>query len=895
MKRFSILAIAALLACGCALEEMKHEALGLAPVRVDLTFSTRWKDGESTRSMYSPEVAAKKTTMYLLAYVDGVLDESVSAYYPTYESVRPLFDPSKTYDLYFLSNTTKFIGSDWMSGGLDLRDEANIESLLYAVDDYAVFEQTGFPTANAYKGWTVTGATQHFELLAMMSRVVIRLNKVEKDNVHLTVTGASIRQAARKMRPFGETFKAESEDDMLTMDADKTDRASESDIDKMQSEQAVVLYVMENAQGDLLPGNTSQALKNPENDELGSRKELITCVDIVCSATTQASTVGKIQYTICPGHDNTTNFDIFRGETRELNVNFNTDNISDVDGKVATEGQNTNRAKFVTSRDKEENGEIELRVGWGTIDELYFYPENVRDELVDFDVKYLYNGKEYPFYQSEDFDMKIEETTWKGRKAHRITVTGTKSIQAKSGFLCKYHSEGTYSNGSWISRNNIGTMSIPEAVGSDADYIPSSVLNMRIASKDRYNGTANVAFDFNVKVYYDIYPMEFQISESGELQVRTNDPIGLPFAITYDFKSSGRSLSGTEVFCGEADYYAWNDEWVFTPKGNVLGGENRRKWQKVATICSSGEVNGLKNAGVRLNIQITPITKENFHDYCALSSTIWGPHFADGTKFYMPDRGKVYFGPNDVWSPVNGTYCAPFYYEGMDDQAYVNGSFWGKWYAATEDRGDHTIRWAFWSEDPGRVGSQMKIGKTIDSFGRFYGRIDISNYGAWRTPFYINYGTPGYNTGAVRTDKTADDGGYWAAQLNETATEYRGCPFQCVNGGMYIYKMDYSYSIYSPAEYTWSESGRPAYRFGCECYPPGRDLFEKDETGSLAWFRTHINDTNEAGSGKYHMWFVDHGYSTLSGNNAFLTVNGCASWPGEDHRPGGIQTGRNTN
>ena len=125
--------------------------------------------------------------------------------------------------------------------------------------------------------------------------------------------------------------------------------------------------------------------------------------------------------------------------------------------------------------------------------------------------------------------------------------------------------------------------------------------------------------------------------------------------------------------------------------------------------------------------------------------------------------------------------------------------------------------------------------------------------GQGAAPDGINYNTPGYNTGAVRTDKAFREDGFLEAQLVDTAHEYRGCPFQCVNGGMYIYKKESSYSPNSPWEATGSADGRPAYRFGCDCLPPGRDLFEGDSAGGVAWFGTAINDTNEGDSGHYHL------------------------------------------
>lgn len=796
MKRTITFLIASLLLLGCTREE--YSPSETFPSGGKFTFTVSPMKGETqTKSSFASGTGLLRTSIYMLAYQNGALVEGCSGYWADHNDLVTHFGDGQAYNLYFLMNTTRFIGEDWKAGGLDLRSEANLASLTYAIDSYSVFNTTGFPMAGVYKNWVSGVSPRNFELDRQISRIVLKLKDLEQSNVHLTVKSVTLHQATRKIRPFGASFAAASEDDIISeetliSDADAADHASAKDIVVLQDGGEILLYMLENMQGDLLAGNTDHWKKTPnslldsEDPAISSKAGLVTYVDINCSATTQASIVGDIHYSICLGDNTTTNFDIRRNYESSLDITYVTNNIIDHEWKQTSKGWAKNGVYEVTNRN------IEAR------------PVSICPGISD-RVTIVCTGR--------DSFIEIDPS--------RTTFTGDTDNVSYS-----ISKDGNKYN---VSFSTTRVFDENTTVLGMKDAAPFTTATLTLYSKDAYNGDPNASITIPVKIYDCIFPIQFRYNdETGYLEARSNNPMGLGFKISYNGSVNGGSLNGTGYFVDVNGTY-------FVPNPS-LG----QSWQQVGDLGKG--ITG--TSGMILNIDIAPYSSSmrmpypfgetsllpSYYTYPPLE-----PCFATGTTLYDGAGGVATYGPGTAVPSGEGGTGSYIYHEFNTESGYsLEGS-------------DDVVNTSI----------------VVDSKNERRCCGFSANIHPWSV-------SSGYKLYFFVVDHAI-----CGTEYTQTNYYQNGCPFYVVNGDL----IGHSYNnLRNDSTSGDVEKSRLSYY----SLQPGRDLFDTPAgcswLGCSTWTKKQLFNT--------HFWITGGTYSY----GVHMTINGKTSWPLANRTEGGADS-----
>ena len=141
-----------------------------------------------------------------------------------------------------------------------------------------------------------------------------------------------VRQVNCKMKPFStDDVKAQETSDIIAP-ASATSESDFADYDVNmagynQSSVTISLYVPENMQGTLLPGNTSNLLKIPSQVPAQNRG-YVTYVEYQGTVSADAGGYSAdVTYQFCLGGNATTNFDLQRGKKYDVTLGFSVSNI----------------------------------------------------------------------------------------------------------------------------------------------------------------------------------------------------------------------------------------------------------------------------------------------------------------------------------------------------------------------------------------------------------------------------------------------------------------------------------------------------------------------------------------------------------------------------------------
>ena len=251
------------------------------------------------------------TQARLAIYQNGQL---LSDYTPG-SNVKVQLNKGLVYNIYAITSTGE--GWEWPQDEMELADKPLILDA-----DPAVYRARGIPqfgsrqamrpeSADAEDGFADGNITIHVRRL--FARVTFRFEPAFEDTqpfVFDDVLNIEVRNANRVLRPFAGTCKALSSSDILSA----ADRQTET-FTYTLGNNPIILYVPENAQGDLLPGNTSPYQKTPsEIDRLNGSGKADLCTYL--QATVHSDEVylpgvgGDAIYRFFLGKDNCRNFDV---------------------------------------------------------------------------------------------------------------------------------------------------------------------------------------------------------------------------------------------------------------------------------------------------------------------------------------------------------------------------------------------------------------------------------------------------------------------------------------------------------------------------------------------------------------------------------------------------------
>lgn len=295
-------------------------------------------NGALTKSSVPDDVAVKIHNITVWAFVNGRFDATASQIYKSPADFSMAFVPNKEYTLYFLANVDK----EAISGielSTKLITEAKLQSMLYGNSSvYKSMSTYGLPLAKVYKNWVAGVSSAKFELDKLVARYQLTVDRQRLQNMGITFKSICVKQAAKYATPFKDDYSATSSEDVFGGDT-FGDYASQEDIDKLNQDGKVNLYMFENIQGDLLNGDAEAKdkviTKIPEE-----KRQLCTYLEVKADVKTKVYT-GETTYRVCLGGRPGTfpyNFDIIRNTDYRLEMDFVTDEFTDEDWRIENNG-----------------------------------------------------------------------------------------------------------------------------------------------------------------------------------------------------------------------------------------------------------------------------------------------------------------------------------------------------------------------------------------------------------------------------------------------------------------------------------------------------------------------------------------------------------------------------
>ena len=229
-----------------------------------------------------------------------------------------------SYSFYVLANCGKAVepdGNGWM------KDEGSMESLAIRFPD--ISEGTKPLPMGAVLKNRFIGEPEprlNVELVRLVSRIVF--SYVPDDSLGasgISITDVRLCDAAQRMTPFSEKSMAEDGD------VAEGDFASEEDLLAINGGGSIEFYAFENCWGDLLPGNTDQKKKVP--DELGYVTGP-TYIEVSCTFEGSGLLTGDITYRIYLGSDAVSNFDLVRNSSYRIQLFGSRDGLDEVSWRI---------------------------------------------------------------------------------------------------------------------------------------------------------------------------------------------------------------------------------------------------------------------------------------------------------------------------------------------------------------------------------------------------------------------------------------------------------------------------------------------------------------------------------------------------------------------------------
>lgn len=311
----SALAVTAGTLQSCSLiEDADTESESVAEVEV----SIRDMSHPSTRSCAGDDTASYENAMRNMALFQFTPDGTLyrSYYYPSLGGRISVQGRSGTgYTFLGLMNMGDMTG-DYPVG----TSRSEVERLVLhhqARPDM----QSGCPMSCTDASMTMSsrGGVLSMVFTRLVARYDFRLDCSRLRHGSFEITSLDLRQAPVTATPLLPQSRATSRDEVQD-----GDYATASNLSALRSGRSVPFYVLENAQGTLLPGNTDPWSKVPS--QLGSLGGLCTYIEMKGTYTDSSGGLRAAHtYRMYLGDDSTTNFDVTRGTSYDLTLTLSDD------------------------------------------------------------------------------------------------------------------------------------------------------------------------------------------------------------------------------------------------------------------------------------------------------------------------------------------------------------------------------------------------------------------------------------------------------------------------------------------------------------------------------------------------------------------------------------------
>ena len=298
------------------------------PVRVPLSLAcapleTETGEAALTRTTHSLSALTRVTNVNYYLFRDGALvGQEYFADAGSFAVSLP--SATETYALYLLANVGEVaIPPDTPQSALGTAVHVDYGS---RANYFATIESYGFPMAGSVARFSASSGTSLF-LDRLVHTLYVKMDTEELRHTKMTFTGVQIMQAPRDVFPFASGSRA-----TAVMDGDAANLSGE-DIARLNEGETVPLYLLENARGDLLPGNTSWKDKIPSRIGTTSERSLASYIEMTAKVETPTATYQNNIYRAYLGSD-AGNFDVGRASYFVLNNRFTSDMVRDEDWRV---------------------------------------------------------------------------------------------------------------------------------------------------------------------------------------------------------------------------------------------------------------------------------------------------------------------------------------------------------------------------------------------------------------------------------------------------------------------------------------------------------------------------------------------------------------------------------
>lgn len=294
-------------------------------------------EGAQTRSSWGGD-PNRVDSFVLMAYREGCLESSVEA--SPGEVVRIDLFKGKAYQLYALANVPDFVPP---------HGESEMETLSLPAGDFG--QWSSLPMACRVDAFVprLEGQSLNLSFERLFARLRVHLDKGALGL--LRVGSLRLRQVASYVHPFAAT-----DDESSFHDGDV---ASDDDLQRLNAGDNLILYVPQNRQGSLLPGNDDPLLRVP--DSLGAKAGQCTYLELSAGQDGETLLSGDALCRVYLGLNAADNFDVPGNTSLDLTL-FLTDRLLGGDWGWRIDSNLSWRPDAVTGW---------LDAGMHTLDDLY--------------------------------------------------------------------------------------------------------------------------------------------------------------------------------------------------------------------------------------------------------------------------------------------------------------------------------------------------------------------------------------------------------------------------------------------------------------------------------------------------------------------------------------------
>lgn len=315
--RFIALCAAACTAAGCVKASL-CERCGKAPCELALSIDGTGEALVPTRSVLPGsegfDTMVSEVTVLSYNSSTGILEDA--SYFTTGPFTLSL-ESGYGHDLYVLANMGDLRGDapERISGTADIN---------YAIPSYGSVSSRGIPMAGV-KTVAAGAKTVTIPVRRLMAKLVVTVDHSQMasggDPEAFRNGMLRLRQVSRILKPFAQGGgAASSSQDLFTGDTDWEDLSVDG---TAPVSEAAVLYVPENMQGTLLPGNGDQLGKTYSNAELRQQAASSLCTYLEFTGQKDGTTDGvggSLSYRFYPGGNAVTNFDLAGGSRYDITL-----------------------------------------------------------------------------------------------------------------------------------------------------------------------------------------------------------------------------------------------------------------------------------------------------------------------------------------------------------------------------------------------------------------------------------------------------------------------------------------------------------------------------------------------------------------------------------------------